>query len=39
MERDLSEGGKREQKLKREKKNTCFLFITACHPVLSRTPI
>ena len=35
-ERDLFEGGNREQKLK---KHTRILFITACHPVLGPVPI
>ena len=35
-ERDLFEGGKREQKLK---KHTRILFITVYHPVLAQVPI
>ena len=35
-ERDLFEGGKREQKLK---KHTRILFITVYHPVLRPVPI
>ena len=35
-ERDLFEGGKREQKLK---KHTRILFITVYHPVLGPVPI
>ena len=36
QERDLFEGGKREQKLK---KHTRILFIAVCHPVLGPVPI
>ena len=36
QERDLFEGGKREQKLK---KHTRILFITVYHPVLRPVPI
>ena len=37
QERDLFEGGKRKQKLK--KKHTHILFITVYHPVLGLVPI